>query len=149
MQQSKPETDQAPTPEANVLQFDPPCAVYPVIIENDADAVVEEPLKKGDLTSRMRIAIPNPWAEEDGRYLPGIAYGDGTSFVMDVGVSFGALQFDEERGWVCTAILPKNGVMSGVIKELLENATKGTFTQRLLKRSSKGKKQKGRVKPSK
>jgi hypothetical protein len=125
--------------EATVLQFEPPYPVYRIEIQGPLEVVVTEPLEKGALVTKMRIAIPNPWAPPDGeeRFLPGIAYGDGTQFLMDVGQAFGSLAFHEDLGcWVCRALLPKGDVMPGVVQELLEKA-KGSFTQRLIKRTSK------------
>ena len=126
--------------EATVLKFDPPYPLYRIETRDAFDIVVTEPLKKHELSSRMRIAIPNPWAPEDEeeRFLPGIAYGDGVQFLMDVGQAFGSLVFHEETGWACRALMPKKDVMPGVVKDLLEKA-KGSFTQRLIKRTSKAK----------
>jgi len=125
--------------EVSVFQFDPPYPVYRIEIQGDLEVVVTEPLGKDDLLSKMRIAIPNPWAPaEDERFLPGIAYGDGIQFLMDVGNAFGSLTFHEERGWVCVALLPKADVMPGVVADLMEKA-KSSFTERLIKRTSKRK----------
>jgi len=126
--------------EATVLHFKPPCPVYRIETKDALDIVVTEPLKKHEVISRMRIAIQNPWASEDEeeRFLPGIAYGDGVQFLMDVGQAFGSLVFHEEQGWVCRALMPKGDVMPGVVQDLIEKA-KGSFTKRLIKRTSKTK----------
>jgi len=124
--------------EATVLQFDPPYPVYRIETRDAFDVVVTEPLGKNALASRMRVAIPNPWAPEgdEERFLPGIAYGDGVQFLMDVGQAFGSLVFHEKLGWVCRALLPKAQVMPGVVQDLIEKA-KGSFTKRLIKRTTK------------
>ena len=124
-----------PSKEATVLQFEPPYPVFRIAVTEGLETVVTEPLKKEELISRMRIAIPNPWASEEERYLPGVVYGDGVQFLMDVGQSFGSLDFHEQLGWVCRALIPKTDVVSGVVEALREKA-KGSFTQRLIKRSS-------------
>lgn len=123
-----------------VLQFDPPYPVFKIVVGDEVERVIKEPLMV--LESKQRIAIPNPWADEDEeRYLPGIAYGKDGEFLMDVGESFGSLKFHEEAGWFCIALIPKNDVMGPVVDQLMDNVTKGSYTQRLLKRS-KGKKKK-------
>jgi len=124
--------------EATVLNFTPPYPVYRIETRDALDIVVTEPLKKHELSSRMRIAIPNPWAPEgeEERFLPGIAYGDGVQFLMDVGQAFGSLAFHEDHGWTCRALMPKSDVMPGVVQDLLTKA-KGSFTQRLIKRTTK------------
>lgn len=124
--------------ETTILRFDPPHPVFRVAVIDGLETVVTESLKKEELISRMRIAIPNPWAEEK-RYLPGVVYGDDVQFLMDVGQSFGSLEFREELGWVCRALVPKTDIMSGVIQTLREKA-KGSFTQRLIKRATPKKK---------
>ena len=124
--------------EATVLQLNPPYPLYRIESRDALDIVVTEPLKRHELSSRMRVAIPNPWAPEDDeeRFLPGIAYGDGVQFLMDVGEAFGSLAFHEDTGWVCRALMPKADVMPGVVQDLIEKA-KGSFTKRLIKRTSK------------
>lgn len=124
--------------EATVLQFTPPYPVYRIEIQGDLEVVVTEPLM--ELGSRQRIAIPNPWRPDDERYLPGIAYGKEGEYLMDVGQAFGSLVFHETTGWVCQALVPKKDVMPGVAKEMVEQIMSGTFTERLIKRTSKKKK---------
>ena len=134
---------------ATVLRFDPPYPVFRIEVGDEFETVITDSLEESELKSRMRIAIPNPWAPDDERYLPGIAYGDGTQFIMDVGQSFGSLTFNETFGWCCVALIPKSHVMAGVVQELLQKAKVQSvtptppmlsFTDRLIKRSSKVKK---------
>ena len=129
--------------EGEALRFEPSAPVYRISIGDDQELVIQEPLGRDELESKMKICIPNPWNETDeARFLPGIAYGKEGEFVMDIGKSFGSLAFHEEMGWVCTALVPKKGVVQGVIKEYMAALSNGSFTDRLLKRS-KPKKKKG------
>ena len=125
--------------DATVLQFNPPYPVFPV--GEDGGALVEEPLQeKHLLRPRMAVAIPNPWNQEEERFLIGIAYGDGVQFVLDVGQAFGTLEFHEEFGWGCRGLIPKNHVMAQVIRETIAKLMKqkqGTFTERLFKKKKK------------
>jgi len=127
------------TDEFTVLQFDPPYPLYPV--GEDGGAMVDEPLtEKHMLNGRMPVAMPNPWNVEEERFLPGIAYGDGVQFVLDVGQSFGSIEFDEEHGWCVQALIPKNHVMARVIPEViakLQKQKQGSFTKRLLSKPGK------------
>lgn len=135
-------TDEQPTaeePQPNVLRFEPPLLVYRIEVTDEMQTVVKEPLQKDELTSQMQVAILNPWNDTDEeRFLPGIAYGANAEdeYVMDVGESFGALKFHEELGWVCMGLLPKKPLLQRVAEEL----KKVSFTQRLVKKASKGKK---------
>lgn len=133
------ELKQVPLEEA-VLQFDPPYPVYAIKLhpEEPLDIIVQEPLKRHEIKNRMRVAIPNPFKPGEERFLPGLAYGNGIEFVMEIGQSFGALGFNEDLGWYCHAMIPKTHVMSGVIKEIIQKhreAAKGSFTERLLKKN--------------
>ena len=85
---------------------------------------------------KMRIAIPNPWKPEEERFLVGIAYGEGTQFFMEIGESYGVLEFHEEAGWQCVALVPKVAVSLGLLKQEMEKQ-QGSYTQRLLKRTGK------------
>lgn len=144
MADESPEEQQVPTAEqGGVLQLSPAFPVFAIKPhpEEPLDLVVQEPLKKHELKSRMRAAIPNPFKpHEDERFLPGLVYGNGVEFVMEIGQSFGALSFEEDRGWVCHALIPKTHVMSEVLTEALkreQEKQEGSFTERLVKKTKK------------
>lgn len=120
-----------------VLQFDPPCAVFRMEVDTEAsvERIVQAPIKRHELKSRMRVAIHNPFKADGERFLPGVVYGNGIEFVLDVGASFGHLAFNETLGWCCTALVPKSPVMEGVLQDLLRKIEEPKFTQRLLKRT--------------
>lgn len=120
--------------DKHILQFEPPSPVYRISVGEAMEVVVQEPLMA--LENRTRIAIPNPWnTTDEARFLPGIAFGEGDQFVMDVGQAFGQLAFDETEGWRCTALLPKRGVVNTVIEDLMEKLTGKSFTERLIKKA--------------
>jgi hypothetical protein len=127
-----------PGREERVLHFDPPYPLFRIAVDEEKgiETVVEEPLGYDELKTKMRVAIPNPWKPDETRFLPGIAYGNGEEFVMEIGQSFGSLGFHESTGWFCRAIIPKDDVMGGLAMQLLERLK---FTDRLLKRTGKKK----------
>jgi len=122
-------------PKYGILKFEPFAPLYPV--DAEGDVIPEQIIRKEALVSRMRVAITNPWAEDDEvRFLPGLVFGSDNELVFDVGESYGQLVHQED-GWFCTCLLPKGPVLEGVVETLLEKATGGSFTQRLLRRSKK------------
>ena len=125
-----------PGREERILHFDPPYPLFRIAVDEEKgiETVVEEPLGYDELTSKMRVAIPHPWRPDETRFLPGIAYGDGKEFVMQVGQAFGSLGFHESTGWFCRALIPKDDVMGSLALKLLENMK---FTERLIKKSAK------------
>ena len=128
--------------EEMVLSLDPPYPVFAIRtdLEKAEEVIVQEPLKKHELETRMRGAIPSPFKPDEERFLPGVAYGDGIQFVMEIGESFGTLDFHEDYGWFCRALVPKNHVMGRVVEDLLKKLKakeQGTFTQRLVKKTAK------------
>ena len=130
-------TDEAqPLDLPPVLQFDPPKPVYRIAIGEEEERIITEPLKKHELEMKMPIAIPNPWKPEEERFLPGIAYGEGSRFFMEIGESYGVLEFHEEAGWQCVALVPKVAVSLGLLKQEMEKK-QGSYTQRLLKKTGK------------
>lgn len=140
-----PETppEEITVPEEMVLSLDPPYPVFAIKtnLEKAEEVIVQEPLKKHELKTRMKVAIPNPFKPDEERFLPGVVYGDGIQFVLEIGESFGTLDFHEERGWLCRALVPKSHVMGRVVKDHLKKLKakeKGTFTERLVKKNIKG-----------
>ena len=122
-------TEEAP----RILRFEPPYPIFRIEVDGDTETVVTEPLPREQLQSRMRVAIPNPWSEDEVRFLPGLAIGDGSAFILEIGESFGSVRFDEEHGWVCEALISKGPVLQGLQEALVQSAQ--SYTQRLLKRA--------------
>lgn len=120
-----------------VLHFDPLQPVY--LLDLNGDAITDSPLRKqGDLHDGIGLGIRSPWKED--RCLPGIARGDGgVQYLVDLGKSLASIIFDEKHGWGCNALVPKEQVMSGLAKGMVETvkARPRSFTERLVKRAAK------------
>lgn len=127
----------AESPEPTVIHFDPPEPVF--LLDLEGATILETLRLPTDIHEGIGISIRSPWNKD--RFLPGIARGKGVEYLMDVGESFGSLLFDEEEGWGCRALVPKQQVMSGLAKRLVDEqkAKSRSFTERLVKKAAKRK----------
>lgn len=125
--------------EEQILEFNPPYPVFRVALDGltGTELVVQEPLGYRDLRSKMRVAMPHPWKPGEDRFLPGEVHGDDGIFFLELGESFGVLEHHPELGWLCRAMVRKD---SEAALEALEAKKLKNFTDRLLRRSSKKKK---------
>jgi hypothetical protein len=116
-------------PEPDAIGFDPPA---PVFFVNEERTVILEPLT--ELTRGLSVAIPNPWSETE-EWVVGVIRGIADEWVLDVGNSFGKLSF-EDGSWKCLGLARLDAIAQGLA---LESAGPKKFTDRLLKRTGKGK----------
>jgi hypothetical protein len=114
-----------------MMAFNPPTPVYDVDAEN---VVVLESVH--ELIPGAKVAIENPWSEED-RYLIGLVRGLPGKYLLEIGRSLGTVEKTEE-GYVCTALVRMEAVAEGLALEEAEKSK--TFTQRLLSKTSKKRK---------
>lgn len=125
-------------PDPKPMRFEPPAPVY--LVDIDGDAILDPLRHRGDLQDGRAICIPSPW--KTSRYLPGVARGKDGIFAMEVGDSFGGLAFDEEAGWVCRGLVPKELVVAGLAQEMVEQASGSSFTEKLVRKSAKSDREK-------
>lgn len=122
----------------NVIPMDPPA---PILSLDDEDKAVLEPLH--DIYAGMRVAIPNLWTEEEDRFLVGTIRGRNNVFLLEIGRSVGKIEYYGEQGWRCTALARMAAIAEGLAA--MEAFQSKSFTEKLLKKASKGKKNKGKV----
>lgn len=111
--------------EPEAMGFDPPAPLFGVDEDN---VVILEPLH--ELRTSMRVAIPNPWAEEEN-YVIGVVRGPPGKHILDLGKSLGKL-VHTDRGWVCVGLARVDAIAQGLARE-----TPKTFTQRLLSKTGR------------
>ena len=121
-----PEQDE---PE-RAIPLSPPHVVF--LVDDEGEPVLKPLRRVEDLPPNTIACIRNPWRVEE--FAKGTVRGEPGAVVLDLGISLGALELDEEHGWLCPGLVKKQSVFAGLAEEMVDQATEANYTQELMKK---------------